>query len=326
MLNVWHKLKLLKNPILFQGRGKSKGYFEGWYFKQVSDDLKTTISFIPGISMDEKDPHSFIQCIYVKDAEVIKTEYFRYGVHEFHSTDEPFTITIGENLFSNKEINLNLQQSEVSIKCTFKFSKFRPIKTNWLSPNIMGYYAYVPLMECYHGIVSMSHRVSGKLEIGNESLPFIAGRGYLEKDWGRSFPSEYAWIQSNHFGEDDVSLMCSLATIPFLGASFQGFICNVTHKNEEYRFATYNASRLELLSFTEEKIALKLSNKDYTMELEARMAVWAPLKAPQNGAMSLIIKEGLSGVVTIRLYSSRTGEAILTTESELCGIELVKKI
>ncbi len=322
---MWRKFKLLKNPILFQGKGKSKRYFEGWYFKQVSDDLKTTISFIPGISLDEKDPHSFIQCIYVKDAAVIKTEYFRYGVHELHSTDDPFTITIGENLFSNKEINLNLEQNDVSIKCLFKFSSFRPIQTSWLSPNIMGYFAYVPFMECYHGIVSMSHRVSGRLQIGSESLPFIAGRGYIEKDWGRSFPSEYAWIQSNHFGEDDVSLMCSIATIPFLGGAFQGFICNVTHKNEEYRFASYNGSRLELLTFTDEKISLRLRNKHVTIDIDAKMAVGAPLKAPQNGAMSLIIKEGLSGSVKIRLYSSRSGEAILTTESKLCGIELVKK-
>lgn len=322
---MWHKLKLLKNPVLFQGQGKRKRYFEGWYFKQVSDDLKTTISFIPGISMNKKDPHSFIQCIYVKDAKVIKTEYFRYGVHEFQSTEDPFSITIGENLFSEKTISLNLEQNDVSIKCTFKFSKLRPIQTSWLCPNIMGYYAYMPFMECYHGIVSMSHRVSGKLQIGDENFPFIAGKGYIEKDWGRSFPSEYAWIQSNHFCKDDVSLMFSLATIPFLGGAFQGFICNVTYKKQEYRFASYNGSRLQLMIFTGKNISLRLRNKHVAIEIDANMENGASLKAPQNGAMSLNIKEGLAGEVSIRLYSSTTGKEILTTTSKLCGVELVKK-
>ncbi|MCK7537696.1 MAG: tocopherol cyclase family protein [Marinilabiliales bacterium] len=28
---------------------------------------------------------------------------------------------------------------------------------------------------------------------------FSGGRGYIEKDWGHSFPSAYVWMQSNHF-------------------------------------------------------------------------------------------------------------------------------
>ena len=43
-------------------------------------------------------------------------------------------------------------------------------------------------MECYHGIVSMDHTVNGLIEINNEKIDFSEGRGYIEKDWGRSFP------------------------------------------------------------------------------------------------------------------------------------------
>ena len=53
-----------KDPLTFQGKKKSKKYFEGWYFKQVSFDLKDIVSVIPGISINSADSHAFIQIIY----------------------------------------------------------------------------------------------------------------------------------------------------------------------------------------------------------------------------------------------------------------------
>ena len=98
-------LKLIQNPILFQGRNKRNAYFEGWYFKQVSNDLKSVISIIPGISLDKRDAHSFIQLIANRshgDVEdhPLTTEYFRFPLEAFKYQDKPFSIQIGENHFS----------------------------------------------------------------------------------------------------------------------------------------------------------------------------------------------------------------------------------
>jgi tocopherol cyclase len=67
-------------PEIFQGNMKKKNYFEGWYFKHVSQDLKHVLSFIPGISLTENDPHSFIQVI---NGITGKTEYISYPLDEF---------------------------------------------------------------------------------------------------------------------------------------------------------------------------------------------------------------------------------------------------
>ena len=37
----------LYNPEIFQGNLRKKQYFEGWYFKQVTQDQAYTFSFIP---------------------------------------------------------------------------------------------------------------------------------------------------------------------------------------------------------------------------------------------------------------------------------------
>mgnify|MGYP006263712567 CR=1 FL=1 len=60
-----YKAEKNKNSSIFQGNKKTKKYFEGWYFKMVSEDEKAILSIIPGISLSENSStqHAFIQII-----------------------------------------------------------------------------------------------------------------------------------------------------------------------------------------------------------------------------------------------------------------------
>jgi tocopherol cyclase len=51
----------------------------------------------------------------------------------------------------------------------------------------MGWFAYVPFMECYHGVLSLDHEVNGRLRLGKRETDFSGGRGYIEKDWAAPF-------------------------------------------------------------------------------------------------------------------------------------------
>ena len=46
-----YKAKKSKNSSMFQGNKKTKKYFEGWYFKMVSQNEGSILSIIPGISI-----------------------------------------------------------------------------------------------------------------------------------------------------------------------------------------------------------------------------------------------------------------------------------
>jgi hypothetical protein len=48
-------------------------------------------------------------------------------------------------------------------------------------------------------VVSMDHQIQGRLKLGGKQLDFSDGQGYIEKDWGKYFPSAWIWGQSNHF-------------------------------------------------------------------------------------------------------------------------------
>lgn len=76
-------------------------------------------------------------------------------------------------------------------------------------------------MACKHGVISMHHQVNGTLtDASTHILTFKQDHGYIEKDWGHSFPEKYIWSQANHFPKKQTSLIVSVATILLLTASF----------------------------------------------------------------------------------------------------------
>ena len=323
-INMW--LNKIKNPLLFQGNNKEENYFEGWYYKQVSKDHKRVISFIPGISLFDDDVHSFLQYIYVSldenNKKLIKTGYIKYPVTDFKFNNNPFKLQLADNIFTESMISIKILDDNINIEGSLNLDSFTPIKKSVLVPNIMGFFAYVPKMECYHGIVSMNHRVSGILRINSEEIDFDNGKGYIEKDWGTSFPERYIWIQCNNFHNDNTSIFCSIANIPFMGKSFLGYICNLIIDGVEYRFATYNNSKLKIESINKDKIVIILENNKAKLKIEAYLNEAGELIAPKQGRMIKIVKEEVSGKVKINLYNKQSG----INYEDICymaGIEVV---
>lgn len=316
----------INDPILFQGDLKQSNYFEGWYYKQVSNDQKTSLSFIPGVSLNEQDPHSFIQYILVQTDDAGQTStltgYVRYPLESFAVQEKPFAVRIGTSTFTERMIEIDLVDERFHFKGKLELGPLKPIETSLLHPNIMGVFAYMPKMECYHGVISMNHRLEGVLTINDHLVHFTGGKGYIEKDWGTSFPKRYIWLQSNHFDQAETSLFFSMAHIPFYFTEFEGFICNVVHAGKEYRFATYNLSRCKLHEVTADQVKIKLENRNARLDITAHVAEGAELIAPVLGTMQKTIKEGISGILSIRLENKKTGE-IYEGTAHNAGVEIV---
>lgn len=316
----------IKNPLLFQGNNKKENYFEGWYYKQISRDHKTVISFIPGISFFNNDVHCFIQYIYLSldddNKKLIKTGYVRYPIGDFKFTNNPFRVEIAGNIFTESMITIKIVDKDIAIEGKLDLESFTPIERSALTPNIMGFFAYIPKMECYHGIVSMNHRVNGAIRINDEGIDFYNGKGYIEKDWGTSFPERYIWIQSNNFENSNTSIFFSIAEIPFMGKSFLGFICNLIVYGVEYRFATYNNSKFKIESITKEKISILLENRKVKLKIEANLNEAGELIAPHQGRMIKTIKEEVSGEVKITLVNKKS-KTEYKDISFMAGIEVV---
>ena len=170
------------------------------------------------------------------------------------------------------------------------------------APGIMGWYSFVPLMECYHGVVSLNHQLEGKLSVYGQETSFSGGKGYVEKDWGRSFPSSWIWTQTNHFDTTyPVSFMASIARIPWLGSHFIGYIVGFYFQDQLYRFATYTGAKMKAY-LDGQMVHLSFKGKGYRLEARAEKAEGGNLISPISGNMTGKVNESMQARVHLDFY------------------------
>ncbi len=315
-----NKLQALFNPEQYHGWGKTKKYFEGWYYKVVNADETKAFAFIPGIAKDENgNQQAFIQ---VLDGKNLSAVYHKFEATEFMPTAGKFEVQIANNFFTRNTIRLDLPD----IKGNLSFNNQVPWPSKWYSPGIMGPFSFVPFMQCYHGILSMNHSIKGSLTINNELIDFNNGRGYLEKDWGRSFPSGYIWLQSNHFSKPGISLKSSVAKIPWLGSSFVGFIAGVWLHDRLIQFTTYNFTKLKHSFADAHNVELQFENRNHRLNILAHREAVTQLASPIMGFMDGRIEESMTSTIEVQLYDKRNKKVLLEDTGRNAGLEVAGKV
>jgi tocopherol cyclase len=307
---------------IFQGNLQKKNYFEGWYFKHVSQDLNNVWSFIPGVSLTANDPHAFIQIINGINGE---SQYVTYPLDQFSWDKKKLYLKIGSSVFTSENINLKIENEFIKIEGSIDYSNSVKYPSGLLSPGIMGWYSFIPFMECKHGIVSVNHDLTGSIKVNNSSIDFNEGKGYIEKDWGTSFPEAWLWIQANNFSDHESSFTFSVAKIPWIGKFFIGFIAFLYFNKKFFLFSTYNNSLITEINHSGKSIGITLKNRDFILKISALKNTFGELRAPSSGIMSRRIKESIDSEVTIKLYDKHNN-LIYNDSSKRAGLEVIEKI
>ena len=299
-------LRSTLRPAAYHGHGKRPPFFEGWYYKIVDALGEHSFAIIPGVflSDDPEQNHAFVQIL---DGATGRSTYHRYPGEEFWAAEGELDLHIGPNHFTAEHLSLRIESPELEIGGELRFSGLRPWPVTLRSPGIMGWYAWVPFMETYHGVVSLDHRIDGALRVNGRSVDLTGGRGYIEKDWGKSFPAAWIWFQTNHFGSLDTSLTASVAIIPWLRGSFPGFIVGLWHENVLHRFATYTGAHIEKLDITDDAVAWVILSQSQRLEMRAIRAEGGLIQAPTTVDMGRRIGETLSARVETVLYALEGG-------------------
>ena len=189
----------------------------------------------------------------------------------------------------------------------------------------MGWYSYLPIMECYHGILSMNHSLSGELSLNGENINFNSGLGYIEKDWGRNFPQSWIWVQANHFKKEKVSLSASIAKIPLLGTRFAGFIVGLLINDKLYRFTTYRSAKIINIKKNSDEIEWVLKQRDLTLSISIIIGKKSGmLYAPDQLDMVEKVEEHLDSSVKFKLQEHQ--QVIFEDESDYAATEVVGDI
>ncbi|HAE22984.1 MAG TPA: hypothetical protein DCG47_11760 [Spirochaetaceae bacterium] len=309
-------------PTLFQGARRKRSYFEGWYFKQVSPDGKAW-SFIPGVSINADGSHkrSFIQAI---DGSSGATRWYDFPFEAFRWHPKKLDIYVGGNHFSPEGLDMDLDGPEGALSARLEYGPVTPYPARPWNPGVMGPYSFVPFMECNHGLVSLDHGVRGYVEANGAKLSMEGGRGYIEKDWGQSMPSAWIWAQSNAFEHKGASLMFSLANIPWLGASFPGFLCAMSLPDSARTvkiWASWNGSRISHATSSDNEIRISIVRKNEKLELTLTRGRGGLLLAPVAGSMDRRIAESVDAIMSAKL--TRGSTVLFDATARPSGLETV---
>lgn len=272
---------------------RRRPFFEGWYFKQAGEE--GAFAAIPGVyrGLDAAQDHAFIQILFSSPPE---SRFVRFPAEAFTCADNGFEVRIGPNVFSMDGIKLSIP--DIGLKAALEYGGHVLLKTSLLSPTIMGPFAYLPGMQCRHGILSLWHSVSGEVLYPGRRLVFSGGDGYIEKDWGGVFPDSWVWMQC---GNREVTMMCALATIPLKLIRFTGLICVLRIRDSQYRFATYNGAHVVRFIKSSGAVTVELERKGRRLSIEASSSEFGHLQAPTRTGMDRRISESVSASFRINM-------------------------
>lgn len=293
---------------------KKNKYFEGWYFK--ISDRKVTLAIIIGYS----ETMAFIQTL---DTYTNQRQMIKYSLSDFKIDKEKFCLKIKDNLFTPEKIILNLSMGEVKIRAVLENGEFTRLKSSPYAPTIMGPFSYFKNMECNHGIISLCHQVTGRLIINQQKLD-INGIGYIEKDWGHSFPQKYLWLQSNDCLQTKAAVFLALAKITIGKISFTGIIMTLLVKDKQYKIASYYGAYLKRIEMKNGNYYLIIKQYPYRLYFKIIPKLGSELKAPQLGRMTDTVKESLDSQVSLLVYKQH--QRIGRYDFVSCGLELFEKM
>ncbi|MDD5937238.1 MAG: tocopherol cyclase family protein [Clostridiales bacterium] len=278
----------------FHGNSKVNQYFEGWYFKH--QDEKTTISFIPGIQYDKNcSATAFIQVITQNE-----TYYISYPISNFYADTKSLFIRIGKNIFSEQGIAIDIDETDVNgkalkVRGNFFYQQLMPLPYSIMGPFRL---CNVP---CKHEVISMRHRVMGELMINDQRICMKHGIGYIESDYGSSFPNDYFWTQYNCRKSTNPQIFLSVATIPYGWKEWIGTIAVINYNHRQYRFATYLGAKVLIIR---KDLAIIQQGK-YILLVHMTPKKAQDLKAPVQGTMSRIIREEIECTIRYEMYEGR---------------------
>lgn len=287
----------------FYGLNETKNYFEGFYFKQTSE--KNTVAVIPALHADQSG-RRFASIQIITD-EV--SGFVRFPMERFEAGENRFFFRIGKCVFRENGLEMSLRTNALDVSGRLVFGPFEA-----LSSPIMGPFEYVPKMQCRHRVVSMCHSVFGMLTVNGKRFVFDDALGYIEGDRGCSFPVRYLWTHFAH-KKENLSLMLSVADIPFGRTKFTGILCPIHFCGEEYRLATYRGAKLAFMGDN----TVRVTQGAYSLTAELISENVRLLRAPINGSMDRHIHESPS--CTVRYVFKKRGATLFDVIGENASLE-----
>jgi tocopherol cyclase len=159
--------------------------------------------------------------------------------------------------------------------------------------------------------------------INNAEINFTEGTGYIEKDWGTSFPESWIWLHCNTFKTRKfVYIFGGKNTMAgkFLYRSYLFSLC----RRKISSFCHLQRLKNHKTHFSCPGFGIEIKNKTHTLKVKAVQNRSGDLKAPVTGEMNRIIKESVDSTIEIELFDNEN-KIIFSIKERVQDLKSLKK-
>ncbi len=283
-------LRIFK-PTSLRGNLERNTYFEGWFQKVYAKEYQSSFVIIYGYAtQNTEDKFGFIQILFPNKA----TEIIYFNKNEFSCDPDRHIVRMGENLLTTELIQINTKDLNIHLK----LMNNQVVKT---FRNSMGYSYFLPNLPCYHAVLNTGHRVTGEIKQKNDCFIFEDELGYLEKNWGSSFPKTYYWLHAVDPNDPQVSLLFSIAEIEWIGKKFNRHVGHVHFDEKQLDFRSLKNVAVSFQRSSKDEHEIRLTSKTLQMEITIRHRSKVQFKGPSKGRLSRDIIHFPDAIIQIRL-------------------------
>ena len=166
----------------------------------------------------------------------------------------------------------------------------------------MGYAYYVPTLPCFHSVMNVSHHVTGEIQTPRQQYLLEHELGYMEKNWGTSFPKRYCWLQAVDPFDSQTSLLFSQAEIDWIGRTFLRHVGHLRFDGKHIDLRELRKCTISNSILDETNHCIQLSGNNIKLDIHISFQEKVIFKGPANGNMSRDITHHTDALIHVKLY------------------------
>ncbi len=263
-------------PTLLQGDITKCNYFEGWFQKIYVPELNKSIIIIYGFATgNELTKTGFIQ-LFVPGNDVI---HINFPQHQITLSKRKHEVKLGPNYFSTNRIHIEHELVELDIEIIPQTKKV-------LKQNSMGIFYLVPGLPCYHSVLQINSSIQGIIKINNELIQLTHASGYLEKNWGISFPEKYFWMHAQDPLNSTNQILYSQAEMRWRNKTFIKHVGFIQLNGRSFDLRKIHRKQLVCNVYNSNQLEISIDHMGIFLYFDLDEATNTSFKSPSNGKMT----------------------------------------
>jgi tocopherol cyclase len=325
--------------------GYSQNFFEGWYYRITIPEIKESFAFMYSI----EDPSGGAAS--AGTAQILGAGE-QYGYQVFPGVDgfwasrnnlglghwSTHNLTITPQLLSIEDFNQHittgyqatatLNQGILNIPgqspCRWCY-QIQPIygwgNPQWFQQSTGGLLSFLPIFEPGWQVLMAHGLATGWIEWQGNRYEFTEALAYSEKNWGRSFPQKWFWLNCNCFdGEPNLALTAGGGRRQVLTWMEEVAMIGIHYQGEFYEFVPWNA-QVHWQIDPWGKWQMQADNYFYQVELTGHTDLAGTMvQVPTDQGLVYRCRDTTHGLLSLTLRD-RSGKIIISATSALAGLE-----